>query len=100
MDEQLGITGHVPAADAAVAGRGAPSARAAADRQRETLLRRIRGEYWEMPGLALTLKQAERLWNLERRECADLLDHLVDAGFLACTSLGMFVRADSGRLSA
>jgi hypothetical protein len=32
--------------------------------------------------------------------CERLLGDLVDAGFLACTPLGMFVRADSGRAGA
>jgi hypothetical protein len=53
-----------------------------------------------MPGLALTLGQAQRMWNLRRGDCERLLGDLVDAGFLACTPLGMFVRADSGRAGA
>jgi hypothetical protein len=53
-----------------------------------------------MPGLALTLGQAQRMWNLHRGECERLLGDLVDAGFLACTPLGMFVRADSNRAGA
>jgi hypothetical protein len=32
---------------------------------RQEWLRRIRGEYLEMPGLCLTLAQAQRLWGLE-----------------------------------
>jgi hypothetical protein len=66
----------------------------------DELVRRVRGEYLEMPGLALTLGQAQRMWNLRRGECERLLGDLVNAGFLACTPLGMFVRADSGRASA
>ena len=30
------------------------------------LLGRIRGEYLEMPGLKLTLAQAQRLWGLDQ----------------------------------
>jgi hypothetical protein len=76
------------------------SAVAPADGWHDELVRRVRGEYLEMPGLALTLGQAQRMWNLHRGECERLLSDLVDAGFLACTPLGMFVRADSGRAGA
>ena len=70
------------------------------DAWHDELIRRVRGEYLEMPGLALTLGQAQRMWNLHRGECERLLGDLVDAGFLACTPLGMFVRADSNRAGA
>jgi hypothetical protein len=76
------------------------SAVAPADAWHDELIRRVRGEYLEMPGLALTLGQAQRMWNLHRGECERLLGDLVDAGFLACTPLGMFVRADSNRAGA
>jgi len=46
------------------------------------LIRRVRGEYLEMPGLKLTNTQASRLWGLERHTCQRLLDTLVDARFL------------------
>ena len=32
-------------------------------------IERVRGEYREMPGLSLTMKQAERLWGLEPSAC-------------------------------
>ncbi len=76
------------------------SAVAPADPWHDDLARRVRGEDLEMPGLALTLGQAQRMWNLRRGDCERLLGDLVDAGFLACTPLGMFVRADSGRAGA
>jgi len=41
---------------------------------------RIRAEYGEMPGLALTSAQAERLWALD---LDSLLTLLVSKGFLA-----------------
>jgi hypothetical protein len=77
-----------------------PESVAPADTWHDELIRRVRGEYLEMPGLALTLGQAQRMWNLHRGECERLLGDLVDAGFLACTPLGMFVRADSNRAGA
>jgi hypothetical protein len=56
-------------------------------------LRRIRGEYLEMPGLRLTTAQAQRLWNLDRRTCENLLGSLVASRFLSKTRDGSFVRA-------
>ena len=49
----------------------------------DPVLQRIRGEYLEMPGLRLTVKQACRFWGLDEQTCARLLEQLVDAGFLA-----------------
>lgn len=66
----------------------------------DALLRRIRGEFREMPGLALSLYQAQRMWNLPRHECEQLLDDLVVTGFLTRTPLGVFMPANSGRAGA
>ena len=57
----------------------------------EPILRRVRGEYMEMPGLRLTTAQAQRLWTLDRPTCESLLNALVDAHFLARTRDGSFV---------
>src|SRR5688572_16418157 len=43
----------------------------------EDLVRRVRGEFYEMPGLRLTFAQACRLWQLDERTCAAILDRLV-----------------------
>ena len=48
----------------------------------EQTLRRICSEYIEMPGLQLTLKQAQRLWGLDEQTCMRSLDYLVDVEFL------------------
>ena len=48
----------------------------------DEVLQRIQGEYVEMPGLRLTVAQAQRLWGLERDLCDALLGALVDAKFL------------------
>jgi DNA-binding IclR family transcriptional regulator len=61
----------------------------------EEALRRIRGEYLEMPGLCLTPAQAQRLWGLDRPTCEHLLDTLVSSRFLARTRDGSFVREGS-----
>lgn len=58
------------------------------------VVRRIRGEFLEMPGLRLTPKQAQRLWRLDERACDAVLDALVGARFLAKTRDGAFVRHD------
>jgi hypothetical protein len=52
---------------------------------------RVRGEYLEMPGLRLTLSQAQRLWGVDSTQCEAVLKALVDSGFLTCTPEQMFV---------
>jgi hypothetical protein len=63
----------------------------------DDVLRRVQGEYTEMPGLRLTLAQAQRLWGLDRTACDALLGALVDAKFLSRTRDGAFVRSDQVR---
>jgi len=60
----------------------------------QDVLRRIQGEFLEMPGLRLTLVQAQRLWRLDETSCNAALRALVDARFLARTRDGAFVRHD------
>jgi hypothetical protein len=62
----------------------------------EDVLRRVQGEFLEMPGLRLTEAQARRLWNLDQASCAALLATLVDAKFLFRTRDGAFMRVDGG----
>jgi hypothetical protein len=59
----------------------------------ESLLLRIKGEYLEMPGLALTVQQAQRLWALDGHTCEAALRRLVQTGFLITTRAGRFVLA-------
>ncbi len=59
--------------------------------ERKELLRRIRGEFEEVPGLALTLAQAGRLFHLPPDVCTRVLAELVDAGFLRLTPRGTYV---------
>lgn len=63
----------------------------------DDVLRRVQGEYIEMPGLRLTTAQAQRLWGLDRAACDALLGALVDAKFLFRTRDGAFVRSDHVR---
>ena len=70
---------------------------AAAQQPLDDVLRRVQGEYIEMPGLRLTPAQAQRLWGLDRTACDTLLGALVDAKFLFRTRDGAFVRSDQVR---
>ena len=63
----------------------------------DDVLRRVRGEYIEMPGLRLTTAQAQRLWGLDRAACDALLGALVDAKFLFRTRDGAFMRSEHAR---
>lgn len=60
---------------------------------REALVTRVKSEYVEMPGLSLTLPQAQRLLGLDSLTCAALLRDLVESGFLVNTAAGRFLRA-------
>jgi hypothetical protein len=54
--------------------------------------RRVRAEYAAMPGLCLTLPQAQRLWKVDRQTCEAVFSGLIADGFLRMTSEGQFVR--------
>lgn len=60
---------------------------------------RVRAEFLEMPGLRLTCEQGQRLWGLDEHTCRRHLQSLVDAGFLAKTSQGLYTRRTDGRHS-
>ena len=51
-------------------------------RPNDEVLRRVQGEFMEMPGLRLTEAQARRLWGLDEAACVAMLGTLVDANFL------------------
>ena len=65
----------------------------------EPQLRRIRGEYLEMPGLRLTRRQAQRLWGLDEQTCLKLLERLVDLKFLVLSADGNYMRLTEGSIS-
>ena len=54
---------------------------------------RIEAEYVEMPGLSVTLLQAQRLWTADRHTCQSVFDRLIDRGVLKMTTRGRFIRA-------
>ena len=60
------------------------------------LVRRIRGEYLEMPGLRVTARQAQRLFGLDVITCDEVLACLLQSGFLSYTVDGMFKLTQPG----
>jgi hypothetical protein len=58
------------------------------------LIALVRSEYREMPGLSLTLEQAQRLWSLDRPTCVMLFDRLVQMRVLRATTRGRYVCSD------
>ena len=60
----------------------------------DEVLRRVQGEFLEMPGLRLTEPQARRLWGLDAASCGALLGALVEAKFLFRTRDGAFMRVE------
>ena len=61
------------------------------------LITRIRSEYLEMPGLRLTIEQAQRLCGVERMLCQTVLDALVETKFLCIKPNGTYARAIDGQ---
>ncbi len=59
------------------------------------VLRRVQGEFLEMPGLRLTRPQAQKLWGLDQALCEVLLGALIDSKFLFRTRDGAFMRVES-----
>jgi hypothetical protein len=58
----------------------------------DDLLRRVCGEFLEMPGLRLRREQAQRLWGLDGPTCSEILDALVQSGFLRRLADGTYGR--------
>lgn len=62
-------------------------------RTRDEVVRRVRREFDEMPGLQLTLAQAERLFGLREDVCRRVLTALVADGVLRQTPASRFARS-------
>ena len=60
------------------------------------LLRRVRGEFQEMPDLIVTVAEAARLFAVDAPRCKLILDLLVAGGVLS-TDGRLFARAGRGR---
>ena len=59
-------------------------------------IRLVQAEYAEMPGLHLSKRQAQRLWQLDPQSADVVFDALESAHFLRRTPKNMYVRADIG----
>lgn len=66
---------------------------------REQLLRRITGEFLEMPGLQLTRDQAQRLWGMDRDTCDEILRTLAENKFLVRGPDARYRRLTDGTVS-
>jgi hypothetical protein len=66
----------------------------------DDIVLRVRGEFFEMPGLRLTAPQARRLWGLDAASCEALLGALVDSQFLFRTRDGAFMRVEPSSIGA
>jgi hypothetical protein len=62
----------------------------------EEIVRRIRAEYIEMPGLRVTQRQAQRLWGLDATTCHLALQHLIETRFLCLMSGDHYARLTEG----
>lgn len=58
---------------------------------RDTLLEQLRSELRHTPGLALTLEQAARLFNLQLDTCERLIGSLMQEGLIQVRPDGRFV---------
>ena len=61
----------------------------------QQLAKVVRAEYAEMPGLSVTLDQAQRLWGVDERTCRRVFDALVARGVLRRPAQGCYVRVAS-----
>ena len=57
------------------------------------LTRRVRAEYADMPGLSITLVQAQRLLAADEPACAEVFQTLIKRGVLRRTAHGRYVRS-------
>ena len=59
-------------------------------------IERLRGEFLEMPGLRLTVTQAQRFCGVDSTICQAVLDALVGAEFLRVNTEGIYSRVSDG----
>ena len=60
------------------------------------VVKRLRAEFMEMPGLRLTPSQVQRLCGVEEGMCQVVLDALVEAKFLGLKPDGCYARLSDG----
>ena len=75
------------------------AARVSTDRRnhvgRKALLRRVQGEFEEMPGIPLTVNQASRLLSISPDIVSRIFSQLVEDGILRLTPDGRYRRPES-----
>jgi hypothetical protein len=59
-------------------------------------VRLIQAEFAEMPGLHLSKRQAQRLWNLDEKSADVIFSTLESSHFLRRMPNDIYVRADAG----
>lgn len=59
-------------------------------RARQALMRRVHGEFLEMPGLTLSIAQAARLFSLPPAVCARVFGELLNSQLLRRTADGRY----------
>ena len=59
------------------------------------VVRRVKAEFLEMPGLRLTVQQAARLWGLERALCESVIEILIRSAFLRRSGISVVARNDA-----
>ncbi len=65
-----------------------------------SLLRRIQGEFLEMPCLRLTEAQAQRFLGVDQPTCSAVITTLIEQKFLRRTPSGVLMRADDAAPTA
>ena len=65
----------------------------AASQAMRRLMQQVQAEYAEMPGLSVTLPQAQRLWAADQATCEEAFSRLISTGVLRRTRKGRFIRA-------
>jgi hypothetical protein len=56
------------------------------------LIQRVEAEFVEMPGLSVTLAQAQRLWGMDYATCIAVFRLLTDRGVVRRTPRGQYIR--------
>jgi hypothetical protein len=60
----------------------------------DAVAKRVLAEFEEMPGMALTVPQASRLFGLDHAACRTVVDQLVGLSYLKWTRTGTIARAE------
>lgn len=60
----------------------------------DPVAKRILAEFEEMPGMALTIRQASKLFGLDLERCRILVDALIDCAYLRQTDGGRIIRGE------